>query len=535
MKLTRKGIKNKADWEAADISLPSYDMEKIIQNTQSAPVWVHFGAGNLFRIFLGGLADTLLSAGVWEKGITCAEAFDPDIISRIYEPYDNLVLAVTLSPDGSARKKVLGSLTEAIKVQSASSDQWTRLQKIFADPRLQMVSFTITEKGYGLKNTDGTYLPWIQADLDRGPEAPGSVLAMICSLMLKRFLENRAPLALVSMDNCSRNGEKLETSILEIAREWKKKGFVGDDFIDYLADANQISFPWTMIDKITPRPAASVYKSLTNAGIENMDPILTSKGTYIAPFVNAEAPQYLVVEDHFPNGRPPLEKAGVYMTDRNTVSKVEKMKVTACLNPLHTALAVYGCILGYSLIADELKDPQLRKLIHQIGLAEGLPVVTDPGILSPAAFVEEVIQVRLPNPFIPDTPQRIATDTSQKIGIRYGETLKAYVNKYGTAETLTAIPLAIAGWCRYLLGIDDHGTAFYPSSDPMLQELSLALSGIRIGHPETYTGQLKPLLSNAGLFGIDLYKAGVGKKVEGMFLEEIAGPGAVRTTLKKYL
>lgn len=69
-------------------------------------------------------------------------------------------------------------------------------------------------------------------------------------------------------------------------------------------------------------------------------------------------------------------------------------------------------------------------------------MVTDPGILSPKDFVDEVIKTRIPNPFMPDTPQRIATDTSQKVGIRYGETIKAYVEKYGNAEKLVAIPLA---------------------------------------------------------------------------------------------
>ena len=263
--------------------------------------------------------------------------------------------------------------------------------------------------------------------------------------------------------------------------------------------------------------------------------MITSKKTYIAPFVNAEGPQYLVIEDKFPNGRPPLEKAGVYMTDRDTVNKVERMKVTTCLNPLHTALAVYGCVLGYDLIADEMKSPELSRLVEQIGPVEGMPVVTDPGILSPVDFVDEVIHVRIPNPFMPDTPQRIATDTSQKVGIRYGETIKSYVAKDGDAKKLTAIPLAIAGWCRYLLAVDDEGNAFELSPDPMAAELTSALKGIQVGKPETYQGQLKPILSNANIFGIDLYQAGIGERVEEMFLEEIAGPGAVLAALKKYL
>lgn len=535
MKLTIHGLQDKSAWEGAGISLPAYDIEKVAENTKKSPVWVHFGAGNIFRIFIGGLADTLIAKGESDKGITCVETFDFDVVDKIYKPYDNLVLAVTLKADGSTDKRVLGSLTEAIKAQSGEADQWSRLKEIFVNPGLQMISFTITEKGYALKGADGSFFPFIQADIDNGPEKPGSAMAVVCALLYARYQAGKAPLAVVSMDNCSHNGEKLQSSIITMAKEWKEKGFVDEGFVAYLSDESQVSFPWSMIDKITPRPADSVCAELEKAGVEDMAPVITSKKTFIAPFVNAEGPQYLVIEDKFPNGRPALEKAGVYMTDRDTVNKVERMKVTTCLNPLHTALAVYGCVLGYDLIADEMKDEQLNKLVHQIGPVEGMPVVTDPGILSPKDFVDEVINVRIPNPFMPDTPQRIATDTSQKVGIRYGETIKSYVEKYGDAKKLTAIPLAIAGWCRYLLAVDDKGNKFELSADPMIPELTKQLEGIQVGKPETYKGQLKPILSNKNIFGVDLYQAGIGEMVEGMFVEEIAGPGAVRETLKKYI
>lgn len=535
MKLTLTGIKEKAPWEAAGIKLPEYDAKAVAAETRQEPVWVHFGAGNIFRIFIGGLADSLISQGELTKGITCVETFDFDVIDKIYKPYDNLVLAVTLKSDGSTKKQVLGSLTEAIKAQSDNRENWDRLKEIFVNPGLQMISFTITEKGYALTDSEGSFFPFIQADINNGPEKPVSAMAVACALLYERYKAGKYPLAVVSMDNCSHNGEKLSSSIFTMAEEWEKKGFVDKGFIEYLTDEKTVAFPWSMIDKITPRPADSVCKELKKAGIEDMDPVVTSKRTYIAPFVNAEGPQYLVIEDKFPNGRPALEKSGVYMTDRDTVNKVERMKVTTCLNPLHTALAVYGCVLGYTLIADEMKDEELKKLVHQIGPVEGMPVVTDPKILSPREFVEEVINVRIPNPFMPDAPQRIATDTSQKVGIRYGETIKAYVAKYGDAKKLTAIPLAIAGWCRYLLAVDDKGEEFELSADPMIPELTKALEGIIVGKPESYKGQLKAILSNKNIFGIDLYEAGIGELVEKMFLEEIKGPGAVRAALKKYL
>ena len=267
-----------------------------------------------------------------------------------------------------------------------------------------------------------------------------------------------------------------------------------------------------------------------------MAPIVTEKHTYIAPFVNAEAPQYLVIEDRFPNGRPALEKAGVYMTDRDTVNMTERMKVTTCLNPLHTALAVYGCLLGYEKICDEMKDEELVKLVNRVGYVEGLPVVTDPGILSPKAFIDEVVGQRLPNPFMPDTPQRIACDTSQKVPIRFGETIKSYMaDPDKDPASLTAIPLALAGWLRYLLGVDDAGREMAVSPDPMLATLQGELAGIELGKPDSVGDKLVPILENPNLFGVRLTEAGLADKVTGLFRELIAGPGAVRATLKKYL
>lgn len=160
-----------------------------------------------------------------------------------------------------------------------------------------------------------------------------------------------------------------------------------------------------MIDKITPRPNASVEEILQQDGVEGLEPVITSKNTYVAPFVNAEECEYLVIEDDFPNGRPALEKGGPIFTSRETVDKVERMKVCTCLNPLHTALAVFGCLLDYTLISEEMKDPTLKKLVERLGYVEGLPVVTDPGILNPKEFLDTVLNVRIPNPFMPDSPR----------------------------------------------------------------------------------------------------------------------------------
>ncbi len=535
MKLNYDGLKDRQAWEEAGVLLPSYDPAVLAERTRKNPVWVHFGIGNIFRIFIGGIADTLIRKGRMDRGITCAETFDYEVADRIYKPYDNLVMAVTLHEDGRTEKRVLGSLTEAVKADSSDAGEWKRLKEVFANQDLQLVSFTITEKGYALRNPDGQYLGYVKADIEKGPEHAVGVMGVVTAMLYERFKAGGAPLALLSMDNVSRNGRKLRESVLEMAEEWRAGGFVEIEFCSYLRDESRITFPWSMIDKITPRPGDSVRAMLEKSGVEDMGIVVTSKSTYIAPFANAEEPQYLVVEDAFPNGRPPFEEAGVYMTDRETVNKAERMKVTVCLNPIHTALCTYDCMLGYTLFADGMKDPEISELARQVGFCEGLPVVEDPGILSPKDFLDELMHVRFPNPYLGDTSARIAVDISQMTAIRFGETIKAYVRRDGDAKKLTAIPLAIAGWLRYLLGVDDEGQPMELSPDPMIPYMKEQLEGIRFGYPESLTDQLKGVLSNETLFGTDLYKAGIGERIEEMVRSEISGPGAVRRTLKQYL
>ncbi|MBO5649568.1 MAG: mannitol dehydrogenase family protein [Clostridia bacterium] len=523
---------DRAGYAAAGISLPQYDRAAMIARTTAEPTWLHFGAGNLFRAFPAKVCDQLLSEGILDHGVIAAEGFDLQIIDDIYAPHDNLSLSVTLLADGTVDKQVIGAVAEAVGTDARGI---ARLSEIFCAPSLQMVSFTITEKGYAIHRPDGSIAPAVASDMSGTPDAAGTFLARLTALLHKRYLAGAYPLALVSMDNCSHNGDKLRAAVFTIAQAWAEHGAVSADFPAYLSDESRITFPISMIDKITPRPDTNVAKMLTEVGFADTETVITDKNTYIAPFVNAEKPQYLVIEDKVPAGRPALDAGGVIFTERTTVDKTEKMKVCTCLNPLHTALAVYGCLLGYTLISAEMKDPELSAMVHVIGYKEGLPVVVDPGILDPQAFIDEVVGVRLPNPFMPDAPQRIATDTSQKMAVRFGETIKAYLANNMDVTSLRAIPLVIAGWCRYLMGVDDNGEAFSVSPDPLLSELQQHLAGLTLGHtcPECVHRALAPILSNASIFAVDLYQAGLGETVEALFLALTEGPGAVRAVLRK--
>lgn len=533
--VTLNGIKDTEGFKKAGVVLPQYDVAEAQRYSVDHPVWVHAGPGNIFRGFIASLQQTLLDKGLQKSGIHTVSFQDADIIDKVYKPHDNLTMEVTLLPNKDVELRVIGSVIGGFATSSDRPEDCAAVRKIFSSKSLQLYSFTITEKGYALKGIDGKFFPAVEKDLAAGPANCTHAMTQTTALLLERYKNGAYPLAVVSMDNCSHNGDKIKDAVLTIANAWKDNGFVDAGFVEYLTDESKITFPWTMIDKITPRPDPEIVELLRQRGIVDMDPYKTSFGTFIAPFVNAEKPQYLIIEDKFPNGRPPLEEAGVLFTDKKGVDLCERMKVTTCLNPLHTALAVYGCVLGYERISAEMEDPDLVKLVKTLGYDEGIKVVDDPKILSPKAFLDEVINERLPNKCLPDSPQRIATDTSQKVSIRFGETIKNYKKKGFDTSTLVALPLAIAGWIRYLLAIDDNGKPFELSDDPLLPKLKESLASVKFGDPSSVGDNLKPILSNETIFGVDLYAVGLGNKIEEMVKEMLKGPNAVRSTLQSYL
>lgn len=533
MKFVDEVINNPDELSSKGYSLPEYNRDQMIRNTCDNPVWVHFGAGNIFRAFHANIAQRLLNNGQMDKGIIVIEGYDAEIIDKMYRPNNNYSILVTLKGNGTISKTVIGSVAESCVLDSNRSAEFDRVKEIFTKCSLQMATFTITEKGYSLTGADGNLLKNVAADSVNGPEKPESYCGKVASLLYSRFKAGAKPIAMVSTDNCSNNGDKLHNAISFFAKKWTN-GLAEKDFLDYIEDEARVSFPCSVIDKITPRPDPAVEDMIKEDKLDIAEPIITSLHTYVAPFVNAEETEYLVIEDKFPNGRPKLEEAGVMFTDKETVFKVEQMKVCTCLNPLHTALAVFGCLLGYTRISDEMKDENLVSLIKNIGYKEGMPVVTDPGIINPKSFIDTVMEERLPNPFMPDTPQRIVSDTSQKLAIRYGNTIKCYIEQEKDISELKMIPLVFAGWLRYLMGIDDNGKKYELSPDPMIKALMPYFSKIKIGVKNDTENIFRDMFENEQIWGVNLIRTGMAKMVCQYFDELTAGMGAVRNTLIKY-
>ncbi len=236
-------------WEEKGYQLPRFDVAAVRAKTAAEPTWLHFGAGNIFRAFPAAVLQQALDSGSYDRGVIVAEGFDYEIIAKAYRPYDDLSLLVVLKSDGSIEKRVVASVTESLKADPQFGSDWSRLEEIFRAPSLQMVSFTITEKGYSVS----------PADLERGRE-PMLMMGKLTNLLYQRYLVGALPLTVQSMDNCSHNGDKVLEGVLSYARRWAEQGMVEPGFLAYLTDEKKVSFPWSMIDKITPRPDAKVQE-----------------------------------------------------------------------------------------------------------------------------------------------------------------------------------------------------------------------------------------------------------------------------------
>lgn len=136
MKLCHQGIQNRAAWEQAGIRLPAFDWKAMRTETDRNPVWVHFGAGNIFRGFIAKLQQDLLEQGLVNSGITAADTFDYGIIDQIYTPFDSMTLMVSLLPDGSMDKEVIASVAQGLRAGSAYPGDMERLKEIFRSPSL---------------------------------------------------------------------------------------------------------------------------------------------------------------------------------------------------------------------------------------------------------------------------------------------------------------------------------------------------------------------------------------------------------------
>ena len=178
MRLTDEGLKDRQVWLDHGYTLPQYDRERMRQATLATPRWIHFGAGNIFRAYQTRLMQKLIEAGEVSEGLIAAEGYDDEIVDGMLNPHDDLNILVTLKASGSVEKTVIGSLAAALKLDPASAD-FTTLRNLFIQPSLQLASFTITEKGYRVRDEKGQILPEIALSLNGGRRRRSAISARL--------------------------------------------------------------------------------------------------------------------------------------------------------------------------------------------------------------------------------------------------------------------------------------------------------------------------------------------------------------------
>ena len=229
MQLTLDSILTQADaWKAAHVALPKFDIAAMRAQTKAAPEWVHFGAGNIFRGFIGSLNQRLLDVGLAKTGIIACDTFDYDIIDRIYAPHDNLTLNVLLNPDGTTTREVLAGVAEGVKADFSDAAAKAHLEAIFRAPSLKMLSFTITEKGYALRKPDGTLLPVVEADMKEGPAAARHAMSIVCARMAAMSNFGSATCAAAQASACVRMESSVNCMCLSpFAGQYTTRAFCG--------------------------------------------------------------------------------------------------------------------------------------------------------------------------------------------------------------------------------------------------------------------------------------------------------------------
>ncbi|MGK9085908.1 mannitol dehydrogenase family protein [Brucella intermedia] len=405
---------------------------------------VHLGLGNFARAHLLSYTDTVLAqkggdwrvTGVSLRGTAVADSLNPQ---------DGRYTLITRGLVTEAR--VIGALDRVLSGPKVGQD----VLNAMISPGCRIVSLTVTEKGYGI-SSDGRLdhaHPAIAADL-ANPETPSSVIGLVVAALSRREAAGLPAFTVLSCDNLSHNGQKLRNAALAFARETH-----GEQLSCWIAD--NVSFPSTMVDRITPA---------SNAETARLALELTGREDHAA--VETEPFSQWVIEDKFCAGRPQWECAGAHFVD--DVAPYESMKLRM-LNGAHSMLAYSGQLSGKKLVREVMADPEHAALVRQ-HLAAAAATVNGLSI-DLEAYATALIE-RFTNPAIAHSTAQIAMDGTQKLPQRI--TAPA-LEALASGKPYRPFVFALAAWLAYLArkGNDGHPVSL---NDPKATELLNGLKDI---------------------------------------------------------
>ncbi len=413
----------------AQVSRPAYDRSKVTASI------VHFGVGGFHRAHEAMYLDALMNEGTpldWGLCGVGALPHDRRIIDTL-RAQDGLYTLVVKHPDGRREPRVIGSIVEVMFAPDNPGAVVDRL----ADDQTRIVSLTITEGGYLVNQVTGEFDasdPSIRADLAAdfaGGASPATVFGFITAGLDRRRREGREPFTVMSCDNLPDNGDVAKRMICAFAR------LRDPDLADWMEA--EVAFPNAMVDRITPVTTPEDVVGLRDDfGVADGWPVVCE------PFTQ------WVLEDHFRQGRPSFEDAGVQMVDEVVPYELMKLRL---LNASHQALTYLGFLSGYRYAHEVCQDPLFASFLLSYMEREGSPTLPEVPGVDLDVYRHQLVE-RFANPEVRDTLARLCAESSDRIPKWLVPVIKANLHDGGEVE-LSA--LVVASWARYAEGVDEQG------------------------------------------------------------------------------
>lgn len=425
------------DGLAPSVSRPTYARADL------KPGIVHIGVGNFHRAHQAVYLDRLFEKGLghdWALVGAGVRTADGAMRERLLGQ-DLLTTVVELAPEGH-RARVTGAMIDFVPVAADNGP----LIAVMAAPATRIVSLTVTEGGYYLDDAgkfDGSH-PDMQADAAR-PDAPASAFGAILKALRMRRDAGLPPFTVMSCDNLPGNGHVAQNTIAGLA------ALSDPGFAEWVRE--NVAFPNGMVDRITPATGQREIDLVAREfGVDDAAPVLCE------PFIQ------WVLEDNFPQGRPPLEEVGVTFTDQ--VHAFEAMKIRI-LNGGHAVIAYPAGLLGITYAHEAMQDDQIAAFLHKVEVDEILPHVPPVPDTSIPDYLT-LIEGRFANPDIGDTIRRLCLDGSNRQPKFIVPSVRDNIAK---GRVPTGLALLSALWCRYCAGTDESGAEIAPN-DPDWAQLT---------------------------------------------------------------
>lgn len=452
----------------ASVSLPLHVQQPQYDRNALRSRIVHFGFGAFHRAHQALLTDRVLNAKGGDWGICEISLFSGDTLMGQLRAQDHLYTVLEKGAEGN-QPIVIGAVHECL---NAKLDSLAAIIEKFCEPQVAIVSLTITEKGYCIDPATGkldTQNPRIVHDLEN-PQEPHSAPGILVEALHRRRERGLRPFTVLSCDNIPDNGHVVKNAVLGMAQKRSP------ELAEWIAE--QVSFPGTMVDRIVPAATEeSLAEIARELGVE--DPCAIS----CEPFIQ------WVVEDNFVAGRPEWELAGVQMVQ--DVLPWEQMKLRM-LNGSHSFLAYLGYLAGYAHINECMEDDAFRDAARRLMLDEQAPTLRITGV-DLTDYADSLI-ARFANPALQHRTWQIAMDGSQKLPQRMLEGIRVLIQRESRWPLLA---LGIAGWMRYVSGVDERGNPI-DVRDPLSDKIRSLVES------SSDAERVSALLTLSEIFGIDL-------------------------------